>query len=344
MFGNHFFIYNRCVILYQKYRGTKRISKNNFVSGIYAALAKTKIVFIYIYMVIHRLQQLHHKMPYNNDGTVWCATHLGQLKLLVTEIHFLSKYSKDGMTVLYVGSAPGTHITKLEQLFPNLNYELWDIRKFDVQASHNIKLHNKYFTDDDMKQYIDNGKNILFISDIRNSPHDIDAVTEKKKYYDEFEKIIREDMEKQLKWVTTIKPFASSLKFRLPYTEKMNYLTGDIWLQAYSPASTEMRIFATGYNKQIEYDGVDTDMRAAYFNFKLRCDGCSKWSDAMRKYKIKNTWDNCYAFDILAYYIQNTQNEKVTKKKVVRLFMKTLDFFKDMNKRKYGVLFENSDK
>ena len=47
--------------------------------------------------------------------------HWGQMKLLLCEIEFLTRYSTNAKTVLYVGAAPGTHIVYLMQLFPHLN-------------------------------------------------------------------------------------------------------------------------------------------------------------------------------------------------------------------------------
>ena len=93
--------------------------------------------------------------------------HLGQLKLLISEILFLTKYAKDGNKVVYVGAAEGYHIPKLVELFPNLTFDLWDPAKFGIKETKTINIFNKFFKDEDAENYVKEHNNILFISDIR---------------------------------------------------------------------------------------------------------------------------------------------------------------------------------
>lgn len=287
-------------------------------------------------MTIYKYNQLTEKTKYHNN-TENCSNHYGQLKLLMSEIHFLSKYYKDGMTILYIGAAEGYHIKKLTELFPTAKFDLWDPGKFVIKNSKNIKIFNKFFLDKHTKLYKKNGKKILFISDIRNIPRE-------KTTYEKYKKMnehIIEDMKNQLKWVQIIKPAAISLKFRLSYKDKMEYIVGDIWLQSYSPGSTEMRLFADSkynYTKYIEYDGVDIDEKLAYFNTVIRCEKCSEWDKIMKKYKIKNNWDNCYALNIFAYYLK-TQNKTVNQINAIKLFINTIIFLKERYGKKYLNLF-----
>lgn len=291
-------------------------------------------------MVIHKLSNLTGKMSYKEAiKHKSCANHLGQLKLLMTEIHFLSKYYKDGMLVLYIGAAEGYHIKKLIDMFPGIHFDLWDPLKFSITDTENIKINNKFFTDEDAVRYSNNGKNMIFISDIRNAPPNIKNTD--RNYDIEFEKTANEDMKRQLKWVRIMKPSAISLKFRLPFTGKMEYLHGDIWLQSYSPASTEMRLFTSAtdnYEKIMTYDCDDVDSRLAYFNYVIRCNGCDKWKEIMKINKIKNNWDNCYCFDILAHYLK-TRNKKVTGNNVVKIFLEIIEFLEKRYGGKYNVLF-----
>ena len=43
--------------------------------------------------------------------------HWGQRKLLISEIEFLTKYSRKNDTILYIGAAPGIHINILIHLY-----------------------------------------------------------------------------------------------------------------------------------------------------------------------------------------------------------------------------------
>ena len=121
--------------------------------------------------MIYKYSQLEDRITYEKSKKMNChnsTRHLGQLKLLLTEIMFLSKTWKHGKKVLYVGAAHGYHIYYLAKMFPMLTFDLWDPGKFDIEEHPNIKIFNKFFTNDIAKSYKAQGNNILFISDIRN--------------------------------------------------------------------------------------------------------------------------------------------------------------------------------
>jgi hypothetical protein len=58
----------------------------------------------------------------------------------------------------------------------------------------------------------------------------------------------------------------------------------------------------------------------------------------MKKYKIKNNWDNCYALNIFAYYLK-TQNKTVNQINAIKLFINTIIFLKERYGKKYLNLF-----
>ena len=70
-------------------------------------------------------RKLHKNAPQSKyrrrRNEIKTVIHWGQMKLLLCEIEFLTRYSTNAKTVLYVGAAPGTHIVYLMQLFPHLN-------------------------------------------------------------------------------------------------------------------------------------------------------------------------------------------------------------------------------
>ena len=121
---------------------------------------------------VYKYDQLTSKLTYGDakiKGKIPDRKyHLGQLKLLMSEILFLTKCAKDGNKVVYIGAAEGYHSAYLADLFPKLSFELWDATPFKIEPRNNIKLVKRYFEDDDVKEYSKEGSNILFISDIRN--------------------------------------------------------------------------------------------------------------------------------------------------------------------------------
>ena len=56
--------------------------------------------------------------------------HIGQKKLLFSEIYFLTIVSKyvniNDCILVYVGASPGSHINILNKLFPDLYFVLYD--------------------------------------------------------------------------------------------------------------------------------------------------------------------------------------------------------------------------
>jgi hypothetical protein len=89
----------------------------------------------------------------------------------MSEIEFLTTYARDGMTVVYAGAAPGTHLAYLSHLFPNVTFELYDPAPFTVRESPRIKIftgNDGMFTDETAKKY--SGRNdVLFICDVRSA-------------------------------------------------------------------------------------------------------------------------------------------------------------------------------
>ena len=192
--------------------------------------------------------------------------HWGQVKLLYSEIEFLtivSKYvSLKECLIVYVGAAPGTHDPLLLDMFPDSNWFLIDPAKFDIQESNRVKILNGFFTDDTIKDTlkIANGKKIIFICDMRSGTT---------------EKPVWENMLSQQKWAIQLDAEFIMLKFRLAYTseetknmdfiydlgdlknkviitnEKKNketqlYLRGKIFIQIFQPVhSTETRLITS---------------------------------------------------------------------------------------------------
>ena len=80
------------------------------------------------------------------------AVHWGQRKLFLSELQLLTMFAKPGVTyhIVYAGSAPGTHLKCLDDLFGNIHtWELVDPGSFDrpvLQPLPNFNLRNEFFT------------------------------------------------------------------------------------------------------------------------------------------------------------------------------------------------------
>lgn len=191
--------------------------------------------------------------------------HKGQYKLYLSELDFLTDYARYNSLIIYIGAAAGHHINDLYENFKhmNLSYHLYDINYFDslLHTKEKITLFNEYFTDEHYKKYI-NYSDILFISDIRN----MDVLKNDKD-------VVPDDMKFQMNWVMQINPRACMLKFRLPYSSNIpvEYLDGEIRLQAYAAASTtECRLVAERPYKIRMYDPEDNEKRMFYLNKIIR--------------------------------------------------------------------------
>lgn len=293
-------------------------------------------------MVVTQFSELKGRKKYieiTEDERKRCNRHMGQLKLLMSEILFLTRFYEDReLLVVYVGAADGRHIILLEKLFPKMKFDLYDSEKFIVKKSSQVTIYNRYFEDEDAERYAKRHKDILFISDIRNL--DIEVVA-RKDPTPELDELIDGDMKRQMNWVRIIKPIAASLKFHLPYVNTTyEYLTGPIYLQPYAPISTENRLWVTDYDKTIIYDAIENDEKMSYFNVITRCSDNedNTWITQMKKYKLKNIWDTSNSLDILREYLKKTKHVS-TDDITCKLFVQIIDGLRKFGRARYDELF-----
>jgi hypothetical protein len=180
----------------------------------------------------------------------------GQLKLLATEIQFLTLYWDPQQhrqpVCLYVGAAPGTHLISLLDLFPWFTFHLYDPREFDfrLKTHKNVVIHQEFFGESQAQEWATK-TNVFFICDIRTSNYERLQGNESIDVQRKNEELVRLDMENQQSWTKIIKPIRAHLKFRLPYTYDFvkaegthrTYLDGLVYRQAWaSQTSTETRL------------------------------------------------------------------------------------------------------
>lgn len=249
--------------------------------------------------------QIKKKIPYsleniNNSNNLVnnsCSNlHIGQRKLLITEVLFLSMYnlqyfkslSKNDLIdnlpkdkkipiVIYAGAAHGTHLLELLKLFPGIVFHNYDRTNFDHNlVTNNYKFPNNFlfqelFLESHINKYTklaDEGYLIYFISDIRSSYSNFitknKQIKNENKLDSEFEECVKYDNILMESFITKIKPISCLFKFRLPYnTNKIyNYLEGKIMLQPWSKdKSNECRLIIENLNnnrdKKYKYNDYD---------------------------------------------------------------------------------------
>lgn len=241
------------------------------------------------------------------------ALHNGQRKLFNSLLCFLTKYAEDGDVCVYVGSSPGYNICGVAQLFPQLNFYLYDPKpslcSYDSKGRKipNIHIFTERFTQQDITKqmtYIVNGQSltttlkninhkVLFFSDLRT--------TDKKN--EVREKGVARDLNFQLELLFQLLPRAFSLKFRIPYitsagtkTENFQYVDGFGLIQPFAKQqSNEIRLMNKSESiiknnmKQLrDWSLVEHENRMFYINTV-----CREWG----RYKTKDgveQGDNCF--------------------------------------------------
>lgn len=169
------------------------------------------------------------QLPYNKHFKGEKLTHMGQRKLLLSEIQLLTEYYRmyyDVETdihpvVMYVGGSPGNHLVFLHKMFPYVKFILIDgalkpgfderLASITFKRKKVFELHVKMFTDEMCAEYVTKFKknNLVFVSDIRSSNKDTIL----------FEAQVAGDMELQKKWIDLLQPRLSMIKFRPVYLD-----------------------------------------------------------------------------------------------------------------------------
>lgn len=240
--------------------------------------------------------------------------HLGQRKLLLSEIEFLSLVvTPDTSTlVVYAGAGPGDHNIILSKMFPECYFMLVD-PAFEhtkhIKPSSRRVIHSGLFTDVYPKILEKWSKydHVVFVSDIRSTPPTL--MDE-----EEMEKHVSQNMKMQMDWYISSGAKSTLLKFRLPYREgNTKYLCGDLLIQAYPPTkSTELRLL-TESTKMCNYDNKKVEEQMFYFNTIYRN---SSFYDIQNFYG--HNYDTLREYYILEKYLE-FRGVKPSLKNVVNL-------------------------
>ncbi len=216
------------------------------------------------------------------------------LRLLSTELQFLNLYYlpsnvEEKSILIYIGAAPGVHLAKLIQCYPELEYHLYDSQPFSKELkeySNNtddtkIVFFEQNFGYDDISRYQGIQREIYVITDFENRhiPSDLTIKREpnkeiKSKLAAEKEKIINDDMLLQMEWMKQLRPKMAYLKFRLPHyyegvstTRYFEYFTGTVFKTIFSKSKTiECRLAVSDFDRTIKYNFKKFEEIMHYYN------------------------------------------------------------------------------
>lgn len=218
------------------------------------------------------------EMPYQNNK-ILVNVHWGQLKLFCSEFASMIYHLNHSRVsdIVYIGAAPGDHIYVLAQLYEDFTYHLYDSEKFDSRLKElsNVKIYSKYFDDVDLNHWSDKSK-IFLISDIRTLSYDSSGFDEKTQRRNEDS--VWSDMQLQRRWVETLEPELSLLKFRLPFAhdfileegKERKYLEGLVMRQVYNkPTSSETRLLVSNIEHK-DWNLISYERKLAYHNCRIR--------------------------------------------------------------------------
>lgn len=228
------------------------------LEGLPRPLAKAKADQDFDLATLYPIGQGDPREAYHRRETATKTTIAwGQLKLLITELDFLTRYWNPETVptpwVLYLGAAEGHHIAILSKLFPQARFVLYDQRAFSplLAGLPNVETRQRLFLEADYPEFTDR-KDVFLISDIRSLEYSRivqEGDIEKQRTNEE---MVRHDMNLQAQWVKVLRPVKAHLKFRLPYSWEFvrkeigpgrMYLDGTVYRQAWAPqTSTECRL------------------------------------------------------------------------------------------------------
>ena len=291
------------------------------------------------------------KTPYDKTFKPLTNVHVGQRKLLLSEIQLLTRWYQENPinhhpTVLYVGAAPGTHLILLSYMFPSVFFVLYDGANFDKELykyPEYFELHNEFVTTDlikDLKKnrFSRNNDRLIFVSDIRMGANDQTT----------FEDGVTNDMQLQEEWIEILKPKMSLLKFRMSYNlkhgESITYTNGEIlygvWPKETS-GETRLLVRQKDIKKRVKYDFKDYEQSMFFHNKFARPFCFLKESNDEELQPFIHTKNNAYCpcYDCLAELRILQDYSKITKSSLEQNIYRFGNF---MNPRAAPQLFQRN--
>lgn len=282
---------------------------------------------------LYYVSDILHQLEYSDrdyEAQKFKVKMPGQLKLLLTEIRFLTEdveihtMADREFTILYIGSGKGYHIPFLISLYEKYNIKwiffdpaghcdkLYEYQKF---SKNKIDIRNEYFLDKNIIEF-KNIENLIYISDIRsidsnkiNIP-DVSPNTQN----------LLHDYKIQNNVIKQLKPLFSLVKFRMPFPDdwkegfEFEKPVGKEYLQAFQKqSSTEFRIFL---NSTPVFEKINDIEELKKYEEKF------SWYN--REYRSQFENDLNIAYYTLQYYYNIEIPSKRIKRKDILKFLITI--------------------
>lgn len=257
----------------------------------------------------------------------------GQLKLIMTELQFLTLYWNPqrfpNPIVIVPGGAPGHSYVILSELFPDISFHLYDplFKKetgYDTRLREhkNVEISDKLFEHEDIEFYIkEKDRGLYLMSDIRNpnwSDEDVKGIAKKQ------EELIMDDNAKMREWVEHLRPEYAHLKFKTPPItgdREYNYLSGVLFKQPFiKKDSGETRLVVEKPEEDCPYETITwnrstyqlmTKYHNAYGRGKTRyCNLLDNSDGPMWLEQYTGDYDSTYMAWIILQYFEKVRVEK----------------------------------
>jgi hypothetical protein len=207
------------------------------------------------------------RTKYDSRIEIQGLIHIGQRKLLMSEMDFLTDYAGSKCTVVYAGAGGGSHISALVKLFPNVEFHLYDTvqlssRLYDKVTNRpmkGIRVHKKYLDAEIASRYKNFKGRVLYISDIRTRYENMGKPTDDN---------ISQDNILNVDIIRSMNPYAAMVKFRLPFSAGVStLLSGELRLQCWTGStSAETRLICTEPYLDKEYNHTVYEEQMFYHN------------------------------------------------------------------------------
>jgi len=279
--------------------------------------------------VIVTLDDIKSTTTYSADEYFLFSTHLGQRKLYLAAVQYLTEVGATNEVCVYAGSAPNFYAWDLHNLFPNVKFvyfdsnphrfaltagsasslekpvvhldtsmspdKMWD---FIYKTSAIFFIYQGYFTHDICRAFT--GKDVLFMSDIRTSTGESGrSSTYRAGKPAPTEEDIYANLTQQALWAHIMQPKSASFKFRTPFfSVDKDKVPKDFLAEVNLATSLGIDILTSPNSKDIAY--FDGDMCIQAYPGELSTESRL----IVRDFKSKKIYDsNKYE---QSYYYYNT--------------------------------------
>ena len=236
----------------------------------------------------------------NIDTNYYIRNKYGQIKLILIEIEFITRIKKKNIEFknFYVcGAAPGIHYYLLSQMYPEIQFILYDKRKFydKLYKQKNVTI-NKYYCTQDVIKTFNNG---VFVSDLRSLEIEDNKLNNKKNI------IYCRDMYEQLFLYKLTNCCACLLKFKVPeQLISFPYIKGELLIQPFIN-SNELRLISITDDIEFKYyNGDELDKKCQLINNywknqdEIKCNN-EIINKIIKEKKFHMKWDTIAMLDII---------------------------------------------